>query len=160
MKTSRPFMPGYGTEESDEGLLPWSWAEEHLVASRDYWLTTVRSDGSPHVMPVWGAWLDGALWFSTGGRSRKARNLDKDPRCAIATEDGTEPVVVEGRVEVVTDADQIRRYAETINNKYDQEIPEDFYDPAVNRLYRVAPDRVIGMVEQDFTTSPTRWSFE
>ena len=110
-------MPGYGTEESDDGLLPWSWAEEHLVASRDYWVTSVRPDGSPHVMPVWGAWVDDALWFSTGGQSRKARNLDADPRCAIATEDGTEPVVIEGRVEVVTDAAQISRFAGIINDE-------------------------------------------
>lgn len=38
-------------------------------------------------MPVWGAWLDGALWFSTGGRSRKRHNLAYEPRCAITTQD-------------------------------------------------------------------------
>jgi PPOX class probable F420-dependent enzyme len=162
VEVSRPHMPGYGIEPATEGrgLLPWSWAEERLVASRDYWVTTVRPDGSPHVMPVWGAWFDDALWFSSGGQSRKARNLDENPHCAIATENGTEPVVVEGRVEIVTDAPRIRRFAGIINAKYDEEIPDDFYDPAVNRLYRVAPERVIGMIEQDFTTSPTRWTFE
>jgi general stress protein 26 len=111
-------------------------------------------------MPVWGAWIDDALWFSTGGQSRKARNLAENPRCAIATENGTEPVIVHGRVEIVTDGARIEQFAATINAKYDENIEVDFYDPEHNRLYRIAPERVIGMVEQDFTTSPTRWTFE
>ena len=46
-------MPGYGIVGPDEGrgLLPWSWAEERLIASHDYWVATVWPDGRPHVMP-------------------------------------------------------------------------------------------------------------
>ena len=74
---SRPYMPGYGVEPPDGGmgLLPWSWAEERLIASHEYWLATVRPDGRPHLMPVWGVWSDGSLWFSSSEGSRKARNL-------------------------------------------------------------------------------------
>ena len=65
---SRPHMPGYGIAGPTEGrgLLPWSWAEERLTRSHDYWVATVRADGRPHLMPVWGAWDGGALWFSIG----------------------------------------------------------------------------------------------
>ena len=33
-------MPGYGTLPATEGggLLPWSWAEERLIRSHDFWL--------------------------------------------------------------------------------------------------------------------------
>src|SRR5262249_17191311 len=60
---SRPHMPGYGTLPAGEGggLLPWSWAEERLARSHDYWLATVTPDGAPHLMPVWAVWLDGRL---------------------------------------------------------------------------------------------------
>src|SRR5690606_25787423 len=69
---SRPHMPGYDIAGEGEGtLLPWSWAEERLVKSHDYWLTTVRPDGRPHVMPVWGVWLDRTLWWSSSRGSRK-----------------------------------------------------------------------------------------
>ena len=49
----RPYMPGYGIVGPGEGrgLLPWSWAEERLIASHDYWVATVWPDGRPHVMP-------------------------------------------------------------------------------------------------------------
>jgi hypothetical protein len=51
---SRPFMPGYGVAPASEGsgLLPWSWAEDKLRTSHDYWLGSVWPDGRPHLMPV------------------------------------------------------------------------------------------------------------
>jgi hypothetical protein len=70
---------GYGLPESDRGLLPWSWANQRLNKSRNYWITTVKPVGPPHTMVVWGLWRDGRFLFSTGGKSRKAKNLkEKD----------------------------------------------------------------------------------
>src|SRR5205807_1130728 len=101
-RASRPHMPGYRLRGPDEGtgLLPWAWAEERLAASRNYWVVTTWPDGRPHTMPVWGIWDAGAVWFCTGGRSRKARNLAADPRCVVATEDALNPVVVEGSARI------------------------------------------------------------
>jgi hypothetical protein len=61
-RASRPHMPGYGSggPTQGSGLLPWSWAEQRLLASRNYWVATSWPDGRPHVMPVWGVWHDGA----------------------------------------------------------------------------------------------------
>ena len=91
-------MPGYGVVAADagSGLLPWSWAERQLVSSRNYWLSTSWPDGRPHSMPVWAVWHEGALWFSSSRRSRKSRNLARDPRCVLTTEDARQPVVIEG----------------------------------------------------------------
>ena len=75
-KASRPFMPGYGILDADSGrgLLPWSWAVERLSKSRNYWIASTWPDGRPHCVPVWGVWLDDGFYFSSGERSRKARN--------------------------------------------------------------------------------------
>src|SRR3954470_14425664 len=83
--SSRPYMPGYGTlpEGEGTGLLPWSWAVERLERTHDFWLATVWPDGRPHVMPVWGVWLEDAVWFSSSLGSRKARNLAGDDRCVL-----------------------------------------------------------------------------
>jgi PPOX class probable F420-dependent enzyme len=154
-------MPGYGTAPPDEGtgLLPWSWAEERLARSHDYWVATAWPDGRPHLMPVWGAWLDGALWFSSGRRSRKARNLEADPRASASTDDAQEPVVVEGTVTRVVDLDRIAAFAAAVNAKYDADFGIDFLDPEVNATFALAPRRAIGLVEADFAGSPTRWEF-
>jgi PPOX class probable F420-dependent enzyme len=154
-------MPGYGIKGPAEGtgLLPWSWAVERLTRSHDYWLATSRPDGRPHLMPVWGVWLDGALWFSSGLRSRKARNLAADPRCSVTTDDALEPVVLEGTAALVAGPPAIRVFANALNTKYGTDYGSDFFDPGVNGCYRVSPAWVFGLTESDFEGSPTRWTF-
>lgn len=154
-------MPGYGILPAEEGsgLIPWAEAERRLSVAHDYWVATVRPDGSPHVMPVWGVWLAGRLWFSSGLRSCKARNLAADPRCTITTDDARDPVVVDGVAERLTGADDIACFVEAVNAKYDGDLTVEFQDPQVNGTYAVRPVRVIGLSGADFTGSPTRWRF-
>src|SRR5687768_2477778 len=101
----RPSMPGYGLAAPDDGdgLLPWSWAEERLTEARNYWVSTADEHGRPHAMPVWAVWIAGALYFSTGRRTRKTRNLTRRPECVVAPESGAEAVVLEGEAEELTD---------------------------------------------------------
>jgi len=157
----RPHMPGYGTLPADEGggLLPWSWAVEKLTASHDYWVTTVDADGAPASSPVWGVWLDDRVWFSCGRRSRKARNLERDGRVTVTNDSAPEPVLVEGRVDRITDRAAIERFAAASNAKYEQVYDPDFYDPEVNGTYAVTPVRVIALKDAEFEGSPTRWRF-
>jgi Pyridoxamine 5'-phosphate oxidase len=155
-------MPGYGLLAADQGtgLLPWSWAEERLVASRNYWLSTVWPDGRPHLMPVWGMWHQDRFWFSSGGRSRKARNLAANARCVVATEDALNPVLLEGVAELITDPGALATMLALENAKYETDYSIDLLDPAVNASFRVRPRWVFGLAEGDFTGSPTRWGFE
>ena len=51
---SRPYMPEYGIPAEEEGMLPWSHVLERITAARNYWVSTVKPDGSPHATPVWG----------------------------------------------------------------------------------------------------------
>ena len=154
-------MPGYGIlpAEQGSGLIPWAEAERRLRASHDYWIATARPDGAPHVMPVWGVWRDGRLWFSTALSSRKARNLAADPRCTVTTDDARDPVVVDGTAERLTDAVAIAAFVAAVNEKYDAGLTTDFQDPAVNGTFAVRPVRVIALSGADFPGSPTRWRF-
>jgi nitroimidazol reductase NimA-like FMN-containing flavoprotein (pyridoxamine 5'-phosphate oxidase superfamily) len=157
----RPVMPGYGVlpAEQGSGLIPWPEIERRLTVSHDYWVATVRPDGRPHVMPVWGVWFDGRLWFSSGLRSRKARNLAAEPRCTITTDQAQDPVVLDGLAEQVVDADGIAAFLTAMNGKYDAGMTAAFLDPAVNGTFAVRPQRVIALSHDDFTGSPTRWTF-
>lgn len=163
MEPSRPYLPGYGIDESTDTLLPWDWAADRLAAARNYWVATVRPDGRPHAMPVWGLWdgpgsVDGAaLWFTSGGQSRKIRNLRANPHCVVTTEDAMDPVVVEGIAEFVTDAETIAALVPRFNAKYGDHYTVEFLDPAVNATVRVRPEQVLAMRHDDFTGSPTRW---
>jgi PPOX class probable F420-dependent enzyme len=130
-----------------------------LAAAHDYWLATVGDGGRPHVMPVWGLWRDGAVWFSSGLRSRKARNLAADPRCTVTTDDAHDPVVVEGVAGRVADSGELRAFADAVDAKYGTSYGVEFYDPAVNGVWRVPPAKAIGLRQDDFSGSPTRWTF-
>ena len=148
-------MPDYPIDRDRDGLLPWSWAAERLAVSREYWVATVWPDGRPHVTAVWGLWHDGAVWFSCGPSSRKARNLTNDPRCVVTTADAREPVIVEGVAERMGSRADAEAFAVPYEAKYRIGQSADFF--AANALFRVRPAKVLGMVEEAFTTSPTRW---
>jgi hypothetical protein len=154
-------MPGYGVLPADQGtgLIPWAEAERRLTVSHDYWVATARPDGRPHVMPVWGVWLGGRLWFSSGLRSRKARNLAADQRCTITTDDARDPVVLEGTAEQVTERVALDGFLAAVNAKYAAALTADFLDPAVNGSYAVRPERAFALRGDDFAGSPTRWRF-
>jgi PPOX class probable F420-dependent enzyme len=158
---ARPYMPGYGTLPADQGsgLLPWSWAEQRLARSHDYWLATVTPAGAPHLMPVWAVWDDGQLWFSSATQSRKARNLNGEPRCTLSTDNPLEPVVVQGRAERVTARGALARVLAAENAKYGTDYGWDMVDPASNTVYSLRPEWVFALDSSDFAGSPTRFTF-
>src|SRR5215813_2984050 len=129
-KTSRPHIPDYGILGADEGegLLPWEWAAERLSVSHNYLVATTRPDGRPHVMPVWGLWLDGAFYFSTGRQSRKARNLGANPHCVVSTDRPDEAVILEGVAEEIADRAPLELFYQAYKEKYDWDMKEMGFD--------------------------------
>lgn len=75
------------------------------------WLATIDADGSPHVTGIGALWVDGAFWFETGERSRKGRNLARDPRCTLSLSTTELDLVVEGEAAKVTDKDRVAAMA-------------------------------------------------
>jgi PPOX class probable F420-dependent enzyme len=158
---SRPFMPGYGLPEAKKGLLPWSWAEQRLKKSHNYWITTVKPDGSPHTMVVWGLWQDGRFVFSTGSKSRKARNLAKNPNCVVCTEHAHEAVIVEGTAEIA-DVPARRKLLSNYGRKYkwDMSTMKEDILSMKEPVFAVRPRVVFGLWEKEFMERSTRWKFE
>ena len=154
-RAGRPNIPDYGISTSSQGLLPWSWAEQRLKRSKQYWFTTTLPDGSPHVMPIWGVWVDQAFYFSTGAGTRKARNLARDPRCVVCNEDSAQAVIVHGRAREVKSAARIAELGRPYARKY----PPYKLDPQMGTVYEVKPAIVFGLFEKKFPTTATRWKF-
>jgi hypothetical protein len=155
-RASRPNMPGYGILAANEGdgLLPWSWAQERLAAARNYFLATTRPDGAPHVMVVWGLWIDDTFQFSTGKTSRKAKNLAAEPRCVVCPEGAEEALVVEGVAADLAGEAALARFFTAYEAKYGMDV-STMGEP----LYVVTPRTVFGQIEKTFTKSATRWQF-
>ena len=117
----RPFAPGYGIvgAQAGMGLLPWSWVVRKMNRCRTFWLATIHAgQARPHVMPVWGVWVDDAFFFSTGHKSRKGQNLAANAACTVMNDDGKEAVIVEGEAKQVEDAETIETVAAVYKKKY------------------------------------------
>ena len=92
-------------EKLDAGSTPTPDAHN----ARTTWLATVKEDGGPHVTAVGALWLDGTFLFQTGGGTRKARNVERDPRCSVAVSIRDADVVLEGDAAWVTDPGIVTR---------------------------------------------------
>jgi PPOX class probable F420-dependent enzyme len=85
---------------------------EFLTRSRTATMATVGPDGTPHLVAMWYAVIDGELWFETKAKSQKAVNLRRGPRITVLVEDGQtydqlRGVSIEGRAEIVEDPDRL-----------------------------------------------------
>jgi PPOX class probable F420-dependent enzyme len=134
----------------------WERVEQQLRDARNYWLATVRADGRPHAMPVWGVWVGGALWFGTGLESVKGRNLARDPRCTVHLESGDDVVILEGIAERAEDDSAYAAYSK----KYDMPADAESFAalPQVGALFRFTPAIAHAWLETSFVES--RATFE
>jgi nitroimidazol reductase NimA-like FMN-containing flavoprotein (pyridoxamine 5'-phosphate oxidase superfamily) len=148
-RAERPIIPEYGIPEDVDGVLPFSYLDERLAAAHDYWVASVRPDGRPHAVPVWGVWLDGVLFFGGGKRTRKARNLAANPEVVVHTESAAEVAIVEGRAREVSEEDEQRRVDDAYEAKYGMR-----HGPTV---WAVAPRVAFGWTT--FPDTVTRWTF-
>ena len=157
---------------SSDGATPTAWAKarSELQSAQVFWLSTVRPDGRPHVTPLLGIWLDGALYFCTGASERKAKNLARNPHCVLTTGrnelHGLDLVVEGDAVEVTGEAER-----DAVADTYESKYGPHFTDPSgtwfglgddIRRgdalVYRVAPATAFGFAKGK-PFSQTRWTF-
>lgn len=163
--SDRPLMPaGYGVPGGSEGLRDWVDVEARLVASDVYWMATNGPGGAPHVVPRWGVWVDGALWYDGSPETLHARNLARDPRAVLHLESGTDVVILHGTSGTAppAPADGIgRQLSEAMTRKYGaagySPEPDSWSGERAGGLMRFTPDR--GLTWASFPTDVTRYTF-
>ena len=162
MAATRPNLPSeYGVPEGDDGMLSWQFVEERLTAAANYWVATVGSTGAPHVRPVDGVWVDGALCFGGSPKTQWVRNLQRDVRMSVHLPHDDEVIILEGRAEFVTDPQHPLAAASTeaTRAKYPQYYtgPET---PSSRPFWSLRPDRVYAWTLSGFPQNVTRWHFD
>jgi predicted pyridoxine 5'-phosphate oxidase superfamily flavin-nucleotide-binding protein len=160
---------------SSEGAAAAAWdeARDRFAAARLYWIATVRRDGRPHVTPLSAVWSDGSPHFCTGPGEQKARNIERNPRCALtAGGDALEglDVVVEGEAVRVTEDARLRRLADAWVAKYGEDWRFEVRDGAFAHpdnlpdgdgqgsalVFEIVPAKALGFRKGD-EFSQTRW---
>ena len=135
-----------------------------------FWLATIDPDGRPHVTGVGVFWTDGAFWFTSGERTRKSRNLARDPRCTLSIATEEFDLVVEGEARKVTDpaavADLARHAAaggwparvDDSGAALTAEYSAPSAGPPPWHVYRLVPAAATGLQTVD-PGGATRWTF-
>src|SRR5258708_34148055 len=77
--------------------------DKRLRAELMMWLSTVRPDGRPHLVPVWFLWDGRAILIFSQPNQQKLRNLQHNPNVMVALDtagQGDEGGMVEGKREL------------------------------------------------------------
>jgi nitroimidazol reductase NimA-like FMN-containing flavoprotein (pyridoxamine 5'-phosphate oxidase superfamily) len=151
--------PTYGLKARKE-YLPFSHAETRLAKSRNYWICTTRPDGRPHSIPVWGFWIDGALYFGTARDSRKSRNLAHNPAISIHLDSGDDVVILEGTAAEVDPNDKPTFKKLDAASRVKYKMPMAAPPGSDSLVYCVRPRVVLAWTEKDFPNNATRWQLE
>jgi Pyridoxamine 5'-phosphate oxidase len=153
--------------------LLWSRARAALMGSSaspdvTFFLGTIGPDGKPHAAGVGGLWHDGDLFFPSGPKMRKSRDLAANPTCTMSVRLGGIDLVLEGSAVRVTDGPTLEvvaaRYRE---NGWPAEVARDAFTapytapsagPPPWYLYRFTPRAVTGVAGAE-PHGATRWTF-
>lgn len=115
------------------------------------WLSTVRPNGGPHLVPIWFWWDGEALLVFSKPNAQKVRNLRERPSVMLAlgdAEDDFDVGMLEGRAELLT-----RPTSEVLPQghlaKYRQRlaaigVTAEEYAATYSQVIRIVPARLLG----------------
>jgi nitroimidazol reductase NimA-like FMN-containing flavoprotein (pyridoxamine 5'-phosphate oxidase superfamily) len=97
---------------------------DRLASEANIWLATTRSDGRPHLVPIWFVWHDEQFYILTILSSVKARNLLANSRASLALENGSQPLIAECTARLM-EAPYSSELVQAFLRKYDWDITKD-----------------------------------
>ena len=159
-QVTRPRFPE-GYIENPKSLLPWSHVVDRLTNAKNYWLCSVRPNGHPHVVPKWGVWIDGKIYFDGSPETRHARNIAENPHVSLHLESGDDVVIIEGISKAVQKPS--RALGAKVARAYSAKYAAIGYSPAPNQwdkggLFEITPR--VAMAWTKFTDDPTKFVFD
>lgn len=119
-----------GTNQRSQIQMTGSEITTFIERSRTCTLATVGADGRPHLVAMWYAVIDGEIWFETKAASQKAVNIRRDPRVTVLFDDGLtydrlRGVSIEGRAEIIEDADSLWAVGLSVWERYNGPYTEE-----------------------------------
>jgi len=155
-----------------DATLPWDRVREALMTltrpETPQFLGTVGASGSAHSAGVGSVEYDGALFFTSGPKTRKSRDLEANPSCSLSVRLPGVDLVLEGTARRVADAEVLARVtalyrehgwpAEPAGDAVTAAFSAQSAGPPPWHLYRLSVRTAVGVA---FTPphGATRWHF-
>jgi PPOX class probable F420-dependent enzyme len=126
--------------------------ETFLGSGRDLQVASLNADGTPHLVTMWYAPVDGGrLAFWTYRKSQKVLNLRRDPRLTVLVATGEKyeelkGVSITGNARIVEDPNEVREFGERVYERYWGPLDNDLVRDGVARM---GAKRVVIVVEPE-----------
>lgn len=157
LRKDRPDIPpGYGVDEGTGGLAEWAGVATTIDSAELYWVATQLPNGSPHLIPIHAAGLNGIIHLSGDPETRWARNLAASPAMQVGIDHQGKQVMVRGKARLETPtADTFAAVKNNIASKYDWQLGDEPIP-----MWIVEPTTVLAFEPAEFASSPTRFTFK
>jgi len=122
--------------------------DERLRTDLILWLSTVRPDGRPHLVPVWFLWEGSTILIFSIPKNQKVYNLRQNNRVMVALDDtyeGDDVVSIEGTAELLNDP-TVTPLMPTYVAKYAGELAE----------IEMSPEKMASEYTQAIRITPTK----
>lgn len=143
------------------GFIPWVKIDNWLRAFRSIWISTTRPNGRPHAVPVWYTWDGRNLYFMSARSLQKSKNLRRQPWIVVHAGDGDDVIILEGKVEIVTDPAELQNVELAYRTKYvdpGSGAQATIFEPEAD-VYRVNVKRIMAW-EYGTVANRTDWVIE
>jgi len=124
--------------------------DARLRAEPIIWLSSVRPDGRPHLVPIWFVWDGAEILFFSKPAAQKVRNLRHSPQVMLAldsADEGEDIVLLEGRAELLGEGapqSTLPEYAEKYAALMARiNMAADWHAAEYNQAIRVTVERVV-----------------
>ncbi|HLO13627.1 MAG TPA: pyridoxamine 5'-phosphate oxidase family protein [Anaerolineales bacterium] len=159
-KVTRPKFPK-GYVDKPVSFVDWNWVAARLTESENYWLCSVYPNGKPHVVPRWGVFLDGKVYYDGSPETRHGRNIKLNPYISVHLENGTQPIILYGTS--VPSEKPSPELGTRLSEAYKKKYEEVGYAPEPHSwdgggLYVFTPHECIAWTK--FNEDPTKFTFE
>lgn len=102
------------------GHIPWHKIDTWLQGYRSIWLSTTRTDGRPHCVPVWYWWDHDkkCVYLVLHGHTTKVNNLAYQQWVVLNAGNGDDTIILQGVASSITDMTERAAIDEKWQSKY------------------------------------------
>jgi len=137
-----------GTNQRAQIVMSDTEIAEFIEQQRTCTMATVGPNGTPHLVAMWYAVINGQIWFETKSRAQKTVNLRRNPIITVSIEAGytydqLRGVSIEGKGVVIDDADQLWKVGVNVFERYTGPYTEEmkpFVETMLNKRVAVRVD--------------------
>ena len=130
----------------DSGRVP---IDERLRSEPTVWLSSIRPDGRPHVVPVWFTWDGAIVDLFSKPNAQKVRNVRAHPEVMLAV----------GRPDAEWDVELIEGTASVLEEPTSTHVSDALFEKYAALMARAELDRstFVGTYSQPVEITPTRF---